>query len=432
MRLLQISVPDGSQEDVTGVLSEYDLPYVVHDATGSSDVEAVVSVPMQPEDVEVVLDDLRELSLGDEQLTVVFDVNTVLLGGEEIEFDEPADEDAADRVARISREELRVRAGELLPSRSTYLLMTAVSAIVATAGVLMDSAAVVVGSMVIAPLIGPSLAASAGTVLDDQELSRAGLRLQLVGVALAVGAAMAFAFLVKSAFLVPPDIVIPEISQVRERLEPDFLALAIAFGAGIAGGVSLATGVSAAIVGVMIAVALIPPAAVIGIGIAWGLPTVVLGASVLLVLNLAAINLSALGVFWFMGFRPAAWFRTSEARSRTFRRLALLGTVVVALSLFLGVVTFASYQASVQEDEVTTAVEEVLEQVDGEVSLLELTVERNDRPLFTRPERVIITVSRPAGEPAPPLADAIATEVRVRIDREVTVDIRHVEREQAT
>ena len=71
----------------------------------------------------------------------------------------------------------------------------------------------------------------------------------------------------------------------REHVTPDFLSLIIAVGAGIAGIVSLMTGVSAAIVGVMIAVALIPPAATVEIGLAWGQPFVSVGSAVLLLVN---------------------------------------------------------------------------------------------------------------------------------------------------
>lgn len=62
------------------------------------------------------------------------------------------------------------------------------------------------------------------------------------------------------------------LSEVRERLRPDFLSLVVALGSGVAGVYSLMSGVSSALVGVAIAVALIPPAATVGIGIAWGSP----------------------------------------------------------------------------------------------------------------------------------------------------------------
>lgn len=86
------------------------------------------------------------------------------------------------------------------------MLVTAVSAIVATAGLLPDSPAVVVGSTVIAPLIGPAMAASVGTVVNDPELALRGVKLQTLGGVVAIGAATAFALLIRTtkSYRCPP------------------------------------------------------------------------------------------------------------------------------------------------------------------------------------------------------------------------------------
>lgn len=431
MRLLHVTVPDGHREPVEAVLDEHELPFVVTEETGDRGVEALITTPVPNDEVEAVLEGLEAAGVTDEHYVVILDVNALVNSHVEEPVEPEADEDAT-RTPRISREELQTRAEELITSRITYGTMTAVSAVVATAGVLMDSAAVVVGSMVIAPLIGPSLAASVGTVLDDHTLFRAGIKLQLLGVAVAIIAATVFALGVQQLNLVPPGLSLTDIAQVQERLTPDFLALAIALGAGIAGALSIATGVSAALVGVMIAVALIPPAAVIGIGIAWGMPTVVLGSSVLLTLNLLAINLSALGVLWSMGFRPETWFQTSRARSRLLRQAATLVLAIVLVSLFLGVATYGSYQASMQEDRIHDGINAALEDpayADLEVS--DVHIERQDRPLLAYPEVVTVTLTRPTGIEAPAIADAIAAAIEERLDRSVTVEVVHIERERS-
>ena len=122
--------------------------------------------------------------------------------------------------------------------------------------------------MVIAPLIGPAMTTSVGSMIDDQEMFRRGAKLQVLGLVLAALAATVFAFVIRYVNLVPPTLDVLSLGQVRSRLSPDFLSLAVALGAGVAGAVSLVSGMSAAIVGVMIAAALVPPIGVIGIGIA--------------------------------------------------------------------------------------------------------------------------------------------------------------------
>jgi len=76
----------------------------------------------------------------------------------------------------IAREEIRTRALNMTPSRLTYYAMTVLSAVVATAGLLLDSPAIVVGSMVIAPQVSAALTGTVGVVLDDREMVRAGSR----------------------------------------------------------------------------------------------------------------------------------------------------------------------------------------------------------------------------------------------------------------
>jgi hypothetical protein len=102
----------------------------------------------------------------------------------------------------------------------------------------------------------------------------------------------------------------------------------------------------------MIAAALVPPIGVIGIGIAWGLPSVVVGSGVLLVLNLVSINLAALAVFWYQGYRPEQWFRADDARATTFKRAGVLLAVVVLLSVVLGAITYGSIQSARAEREI--------------------------------------------------------------------------------
>lgn len=438
MRLLHITIPDGQRDPVEGVFEKHELPYTIAQEDTDRGIDGVATSPVPIDQVEGLLEDLRSVGIAEEQYIIVLDINTFVDSAfdedeDEEEEDASADEAEEDEITtRISRDELQTRAQDLLPSRRVYATMTVVSAVIATAGVLMDSAAVVVGSMVLAPLIGPSLAASVGTVLDNEGLAQTGVRLQLFGVIIAILAATGFALLVNQVNLVPPDLIVREIGQVDERLAPNFLALAIALGAGLAGALSLATGISAALVGVMIAVALIPPAAVIGIGIAWGLPTVIVGASVLLALNLLAINLAALGVLWYMGFRPAAWFEMSKARSKTIKRVGTLAVAILVISVFLGVFTFASYEASIQEEEITNAIESTLsEEAYERLEVVDITIERDDQPFFAQPDLVIITLSHPIDTSPPAIADALAAAIEERLDQSIPVEINYVIRERS-
>ncbi|QLH80197.1 TIGR00341 family protein [Halosimplex pelagicum] len=422
MRLVQITIPTGKRETVTRALDDEGLDYIVTDETSGREYAAVAYVPLPTNAVEPVLDTLRTAGIDESTYTVVLDAETVVSDDFEELEERYAEEENGDRIAR---EELVAAAKDLLLSTPAYLLMTVVSAVIATAGLLLNSPAVIVGSMVIAPLIGPAMAASVGTVVVDDELFARGVKLQAVGLAVSIASAAAFAWLVKTVHLIPPFTDVTAIPQVRSRLYPDFLSLVVALGAGIAGAISLTAGISSAIVGVMIAVALIPPAATVGIGIAWGKPVVSLGSGVLVLVNLLSINLAALIVLRYSGYRPTNWFQLEEARGATIRRVGVLVVAIVALSVFLGGVTYDSFQGATTEERIQEATNAALDESGASAEVLSMEVNRSGGPLLRHPVGITVTVGVDDHD-HPALAERIDRRVERAIDREVQTQVRYV------
>jgi len=432
VRLVQVTIPTGKRDAVLTALDDEGVDYVVTDETSGREYTAIVYAPVPTPAVEPILERLREAGIDEQAYTVVMEASTVISRRfEELEshYAEEEDED------RIAREELKTRARELAPTVRTYVIMTVISAIIATGGLLLDSPAVVVGSMVIAPLIGPAMAASVGTVIDEQDMYVRGAKLQVLGLMVAVLSAAAFAAFVRYAHLVPPGMDITTVPEIQERLAPDFLSLAIAFGAGIAGALSLSAGVSAAIVGVMIAVALIPPAATVGIGIAWGLPMVSVGSGILTLVNTLSINIAAIAVLWYSGYRPERWFRFDETRTVMLKRVAVLVAAIAVLSVFLGGVTYTSYQNAVTEDEIRADVSDVVGNEEfASTTLLSTRVEFSDAVLLPQIERVVVTVGVPPenGE----RVSGLASRIDARVDRtagyDIETQVQYVETERAS
>ena len=422
VRLVQITIPTGKRETVTGALDDEEIDYIVTDETSGREYAAVAYVPLPTNAVEPVLDTLRTAGIDESTYTVVLDAETVVSDDFEKLEDRFAEEENGDRIAR---EELVAAAEDLLLSTPAYLLMTVVSAVIATAGLLLNSPAVIVGSMVIAPLIGPAMAASVGTVVVDDELFARGVKLQAVGLIVSVASAAVFAWVVKTVHLIPPFTDVTAIPQVRSRLYPDFLSLVVALGAGVAGSISLTAGISSAIVGVMIAVALIPPAATVGIGIAWMKPVVSLGSGVLVLVNMLSINLAALVVLRYSGYRPTNWFQLEEARGATLRRVGILVVAIVALSVFLGGVTYDSFQGATTEERIQAATNAALNESAVSAEVLSMEVNRSGGPLFRHPVGITVTIG--VEDPDyPPLAERIDRRVERAIDREVETQVRYV------
>ncbi len=213
-----------------------------------------------------------------------------------------------------------------------FLIFVILSTIVAAVGLHSNSVAGVIGAMVIAPLLGPILGFSLGAALGDREL--------LFGAAktLGVGVAVALVASILLSVVIPVDLTSRELmSRVEVRL--DGMALAIA--AGSAAALSMTRGADATLVGVMVAAALLPPGAAVGLFLGIGEWALASRAALLLALNVASLVLSALAVFRLRGIRPRLWLERKDADRAVAINIALsilllLIAVVLIVLLDLG------------------------------------------------------------------------------------------------
>jgi uncharacterized hydrophobic protein (TIGR00271 family) len=207
------------------------------------------ALPVPTGQLEAALEQLRAAGIDEQTLTVVSEPVSVISAQAEAAEEAVAAEAETD-PEQVAREELVAATTDLLRAPRTFVALTAISAIVAVAGVITDAAAVVVGSMVIAPLVGPAMATSVGTVLGDSRLFRRGLARGVGGLVVAVLAATAVAVAIRALGLGPAAVELTAIGQVSVRTRPDLLTLAVALGSGAAGAISLSGAVAATLVGV--------------------------------------------------------------------------------------------------------------------------------------------------------------------------------------
>jgi uncharacterized hydrophobic protein (TIGR00271 family) len=225
-----------------------------------------------------------------------------------------------------------------------YFVLIVLSCIIATLGLLQSSPAVVIGAMLVAPLMSPIMAFSLGLVRGDLRLIRFAAEATLKGVALAILIA-AFVGLLSPLRTIT--------SEMLARTQPNLLDLAVALASGMAGAYALARKeVSAALPGVAIAAALMPPLATAGLGLTLGDARVAGGAFLLFVTNIAAISLAGGIVFLFLGIRPQAWGPESRRRlrQRLFASLLLLLAIALPLGAVMGsIVRDAAQKQAAQE-----------------------------------------------------------------------------------
>jgi uncharacterized hydrophobic protein (TIGR00341 family) len=137
-----------------------------------------------------------------------------------------------------------------------FVLLVIVSTAAAAIGLLQDNVAVVIGAMVIAPLLGPNIAFAFGCALGDRELMAKSSATNALGLGITFVIAVSIGFVLGGS---------NESAELMARTQVGLGGVALAIASGIAGALSITTGASAALVGVMEAVALLPPAATAGI-----------------------------------------------------------------------------------------------------------------------------------------------------------------------
>jgi uncharacterized hydrophobic protein (TIGR00341 family) len=208
-----------------------------------------------------------------------------------------------------------------------FLILVALSTIVAAIGLNSDSVAGVIGAMVIAPLLGPILGFAFGAALGDRTLLYGSTRTLVVGIALALLCSVLI------SFMIPVDLQSRElISRAEVRL--DGMALAIA--AGCAAALSMARGQGAVLVGVMVAAALLPPGAAVGLFLGSGEWELALRAALLLALNVASLVFAALVVFRLRKIRPRQWLERQDATRAVFLNLGLsVGFLTLCIALII-------------------------------------------------------------------------------------------------
>lgn len=228
---------------------------------------------------------------------------------------------------RISREELYTNIQEMARQSRGYLGMVILSTVVAAVGLLNDNVAVIIGAMVIAPLLGPIIAQAMATTLGDFDLARLALKTNLIGLSLAL---LLSIFL---GLLLPVNPYGPEIAA---RTNIGLGDIAVALASGGAGALAFTAGASTVLVGVMVAVALMPPLAALGLLLGSGFLFPAFGAALLLVTNIICVNLAAVMVFWLQGIRPTTWWEEKKAHRATIISIgACLGLLAVLTTAIL-------------------------------------------------------------------------------------------------
>jgi len=241
--------------------------------------------------------------------------------------EEGGEESSRRNAVAATREEIYSQIEKGARLDSTFLLLTFLSTIVASIGLAKDNVAAIIGAMVIAPLLGPNLAVAFAASLGDRELMWRALKTNLSGVSLA------FVLALGIGLIWPVGL---ESQEIMSRTSVGLVDVVLALASGAAAVISLTTGLSSTLVGVMVAVALLPPTATVGLLLGSGQPALAGGAALMLAVNVICVLLSAMVVLLVRGIKPRTWYERNQAKqSTTFYFLLWAGLLLMLIAVIL-------------------------------------------------------------------------------------------------
>jgi uncharacterized hydrophobic protein (TIGR00341 family) len=288
LRLIEIFIPQEDEYRVQQAFKDRKILDMWQERFSKELIHIKILLPT--EETEEVLDLLeKHISMVKGYRILLLQVETSLPRSEPLKEEVPQNEALPPDVkpnskkSRISREELYADIDATIKLSKVFIILALLSSVVAAVGILQDNVAVIIGAMVIAPLLGPNLALSLATTLGDIDLASRAMKANAAGILAVLSFAAVIGYLLKFD---------PDIPQIISRTKVGLGDIILALAAGSAAALSMTTGVSSALIGVMVAVALLPPLVVFGMLLGSGNWELATGAGMLVLVNLICINLA--------------------------------------------------------------------------------------------------------------------------------------------
>jgi uncharacterized hydrophobic protein (TIGR00341 family) len=338
MKIIEVIADAGHHDTILAIAAQQQVEDFWSNVS-HEDGRVITRFLVRPEGRQKLLDSLQAvLSNAENYRILIIPLDTALPKPAEVSFESLSPEQQEEEKLKEkerkkaalmnTREEILGQVEKDAKLDNNFIMLVILSAIVAAIGLLENNLAVIVGAMVIAPLLGPNIAFALGAALGEKKLVTESLKTLFSGVSLAIVVAIIIGLIWPGSF---------DSQELLLRTDVVYSGTAIALASGAAASLSLVSGISSALVGVMVAVALMPPAVTIGLMLSISNQDLALGAALLLAVNIVCINLSAKLVFMFRGVKPRKWLEAHKAKqSRTLYIVIwviMLALLIVAIYL---------------------------------------------------------------------------------------------------
>ncbi len=314
MQHLQISVPAERTDDVLDILRDCPGTATVAVLRGASERPQgdVVLTQVARESVDGVVRALRERNVDSDGAITILNVDTsVSAAAERAELDAPGEgQDAViwEQVVRTSDDQSRLS--------WTFLAFLTIATLIASIAIVVDSAVLVIGAMVLGPEFGPIAALCVAAVHRRRSIAVRAARSFLVGFAVAASVATLFALGSNWLGWIDADTLTAARPATGFITSPDKWSFIVAFIAGIAGVLALTSAKSGSLVGVFISVTTVPAAGNLALAIALANGSEIGRSLTQLSVNVAALLLAGILT---MLVQKALWRHVPQARPQHIR-----------------------------------------------------------------------------------------------------------------
>jgi uncharacterized hydrophobic protein (TIGR00271 family) len=213
-----------------------------------------------------------------------------------------------------------------------FFLLVILSCSIATMGLITNSPAVIIGAMLVAPLMSPIIGLGLASITGNSKLAKTALSALLRGAFLAILLSVIMTIVNRNL----PFVVLQELpTEVLARTHPSPIDLIIALAGGLAAAYAMTRpNISAALPGVAIATALMPPLCTVGVGLALERWDVAGGAALLFITNAITIAFAAALVFFLRGFAPETHIENRHVPRTLIISAILTLSLLIPLSLY--------------------------------------------------------------------------------------------------
>ena len=336
---LEVTVYPNQSKDIEDILKEYSIHYIKTNGE-SYDVECIHYIIIAPKEIITILIDLIASKLDTKQrINVITQYKTESTISEYLTklLKSYIDEEKINVKSNKHNgpiESLITKTDSFFSKQNDTLIMILIATIVALVGLITNNVAVIIGGMLISPLIGPISSFSLNSILGRRtQINKSILfAIKMLVSSICLAALMTF---VISFFT-----EIPITTEIQSRVNVSPLLIIFAIVLGIGGGLAILTSSFEIIVGVAIAVALVPPAAVCGIGIGIGSFEIAYGSFLVLMSNIIGIIIGFMGIFLIKGISPRKYYQ--KQRAKEVFRINIIIMCILAVSLAIIEIFFPS------------------------------------------------------------------------------------------